>query len=67
MTGCLAYLTRLLPNFCWLVGIGGLENIHYSRVYNAPMPMLMLSLFAPSSEVFSFWCKVNNPDNNPKK
>ena len=23
--------------FCWIVGIGDLENIHYSRVSNAPM------------------------------
>lgn len=22
---------------CWIVGIGDLENIHYSRVSNAPM------------------------------
>ena len=23
--------------FCWIVGIGDLENIHYSRLSNAPM------------------------------
>ena len=26
-----------LSNFCWIVGIGDLENIHYSRVSSAPM------------------------------
>ena len=24
-------------DICWIVGIGDLENIHYSRVYNVPM------------------------------
>ena len=28
---------RSFANFCWIVGIGDLENIHYSRVSNAPM------------------------------
>ena len=26
-----------LAAVCWIVGIGDLENIHYSRVSNAPM------------------------------
>lgn len=27
----------LSSGICWIVGIGDLENIHYSRVSNAPM------------------------------
>lgn len=31
-------LDRLsVSNLCWIVGIGDLENIHYSRVSSAPM------------------------------
>ena len=30
-------LDTLAANFCWIGGIGDLENIHYSRVSSAPM------------------------------
>ena len=34
----LAYAMKTLSHcFCWLVGIGDLGNIHYSRGSNAPM------------------------------
>lgn len=28
---------RCVAGFCWIVGIGDLESIHYSRVSSAPM------------------------------
>lgn len=31
------FSSRFVSGVCWIVGIGDLENIHYSRVSSAPM------------------------------